>query len=80
MWQNFTVQMDPNHAWAQWTYEYAACYLIGPMIGGFVAGTVFNYKMQTMEDMDVYEPDMIPSDPKNFKLGGGRVIDPDDNC
>ena len=66
--------MDPNHAWAQWTYEYAACYIVGPFIGGFVAGTVFNYKNQTMEDMEVYEPPVIQNI-KNFKLGAGSQVD-----
>lgn len=47
--------MDPNRAWAQWTYEYATCYLIGPFIGAFVAGTVYNYYVQTIEDMEDYD-------------------------
>ena len=37
-----------------WTFEYTVCYLIGPLIGAFVAGTVFNYVTQTMEDMEYY--------------------------
>ena len=61
--------MDPNSAWAQWTFEYAACYLIGPFIGAFVAGTVFNYFVQTMEDMEVYgEGEDYPAD-ANFSGG-----------
>lgn len=67
--------MDPNHAWAQWTYEYAACYLIGPLIGGFAAGTVFNHKTQTMEDMEVFEGPEVNFTKKQFTLGSGSQVD-----
>ena len=40
-----------------WTFEYSICYLIGPLVGAFVAGTVFNYVNQTMEDMEYYGQD-----------------------
>ena len=56
LWQNATVDMDPDHAWAQWTYEYAICYMVGPFIGAFLAGTVFNHMKQTVEDMENGKP------------------------
>ena len=43
IWQNITVKLDPNHEWAMWTFEYTICYLLGPLIGGFVGGTVYNF-------------------------------------
>ena len=43
IWQNFAKNMDPNHEWAVWTFEYGFCYCVGPIIGGFVAGSVFNF-------------------------------------
>ena len=45
IWQNAAVKLDPTQTWAVWTFEYSICYLIGPLIGAFVAGTVFNYVM-----------------------------------
>jgi len=65
-WQNVTVKLDPNHEWAMWTFEYSICYLIGPLVGAFVAGTVFNYVNQTMEDMEYYgqEGDDVAIDKK----------------
>lgn len=52
IWQNVTADMDPEHAWAEWTYDYSLCYLIGPFIGAFVAGTVFNHMQQTVKEME----------------------------
>ena len=49
--------MDPNHEWAMWTFEYTICYLLGPLIGGFVGGTVFNFVSETMLDMEEYGED-----------------------
>ena len=46
--------MDPDHRWARWTYEYAICYIFGPMVGAIVGGTVFNHMDQTMWDMQTY--------------------------
>ena len=40
-----------------WTFEYTICYLLGPLIGGFVGGTVFNFVSETMLDMEEYGED-----------------------
>ena len=40
-----------------WTFEYTICYLLGPLIGAFVGGTVFNFVSETMLDMEEYGED-----------------------
>ena len=52
VWQNLTYQYDPNAQWSRWTYEYASCYLVGPLLGGFFAGHVFNLLSSTEDRMD----------------------------
>ena len=76
IWQNITVKLDPNHEWAMWTFEYTICYLLGPLIGGFVGGTVFNYVTETMENMedfgdeDEVDPDQMEKDLLKRKMTG----------
>ena len=52
VWQNLTYQYDPNAQWSRWTYEYASCYLVGPLLGGFFAGHIFNLLSSTEDRMN----------------------------
>lgn len=41
-WQCLTWMYDPRMHWSMWTTEYAAIYIVGPLLGGFMAGHLFN--------------------------------------
>ena len=44
VWQNVTYFYLPGVDQSYWTPEYAACYIIAPLVGAFMAGNVFNYQ------------------------------------
>jgi glycerol uptake facilitator-like aquaporin len=52
VWQNLTYAYDQNNQWSMWTYEYAICYILGPFIGAWQAGHIFNLLVRYEDAMD----------------------------
>ena len=52
VWQNLTYMYDQNGKWSQWTYEYAICYILGPFIGAWQGGHLFNLLVRYEDAMD----------------------------
>ena len=52
VWQNLTYAYDRNGQWSMWTYEYAVCYILGPIIGAWQGGHIFNLLVRYEDAMD----------------------------
>ena len=46
MWQTTTFKYQPGFDWNHWTGEYATMYIMGPILGGLIAGNFYNYLKQ----------------------------------
>ena len=51
-WQSLTWMYEPNTTWSNWTNEYAAIYVAGPFLGGFIAGHIYNLQRRMVSTMD----------------------------
>lgn len=54
IWQEFTLSMDRDNEFSQWTYEYAASFTIGPIAGAALAGVTSNIMEYWSEQMRQY--------------------------
>ena len=43
LWQITTYKYSPGFTWSHWTADYAVMYMMGPFIGGLMAGNFYNY-------------------------------------
>ena len=43
VWQMTTYKYEPGFTWSKWTGDYATMYLMGPFLGGLMAGNFYNY-------------------------------------
>lgn len=51
-WQNLTWMYYPDTSWSRWTKEYAAVYVIGPFLGAFIAGFIYNLQRRVVANME----------------------------
>ena len=42
IWQEFTLPVNKDEENSQWTYVYAASFVLGPVTGAMLAGVTFN--------------------------------------
>lgn len=54
IWQEFTLNMDRENDFSQWTYEYAASFTIGPIAGALLAGALSNMMQYWAAEMRNY--------------------------
>lgn len=73
VWQNLTYQYDSDGKWSQWTYEYAVCYILGPFIGAWQGGHLFNLLVRYEDAMD---KDVLEA---QRNKGQGNYEEEDDN-
>ncbi len=52
---------DPDSDWSKWTNEYAAIYIIGPMLGAFMSGHIFNQQKKHMRRMTKADDELTES-------------------
>lgn len=64
-WQNLTYYYKEGVDGAYWTPDYAVCYIMGPMIGAFFAGNLFNLQKRVLRRVE--EGDLEDSDDEDIK-------------
>ena len=55
IWQEFTLEVDPNNDFSQWAYEYASSFFLGPLCGGLLAGVLSNLMTHNAQEMLHYK-------------------------
>ena len=55
LWQQFTLNYNPDATISIWTYEYAIGYIIGPLFGSLIAGIMANIIEVTKKEMNELE-------------------------
>lgn len=65
-WQNLTYSYEQSTDQSYWTAEYALSYIMGPTLGAFMAGNVYNYQRRLKNKMDLGLVDESISDGPRF--------------